>query len=162
MKIGIIGAGHIGGALTRRFRATGHQVTIANSRGPDSLAALADEIGATAGEVRDAVSGVEVVVVTIPLSKIPDLPRDLFADAPTDLIVVDTSNYYPQQRDGRLDGIEDGNTESGWVERHLGRPSPKHSTRSLPNICKTMASPLARRTASPWRSRVTTPRGRRP
>ena len=122
MKIGIIGAGNIGGALTRRFRAAGHHVVIANSRGADSLIALADETGATPGTVSDAVSGTELVVVTVPLSKIPELPSDLFVDASDDLIVIDTSNYYPQQRDGKLDGIEDGDTESGWVERHLGRP----------------------------------------
>jgi len=46
MKIGIIGAGQIGGTLARRFTALGHQVFIANSRGPETLAALARETGA--------------------------------------------------------------------------------------------------------------------
>lgn len=125
MKISLIGAGNIGGALANRFGTAGHQVMIANSRGPDTLAALAGKTGATAGSVEDAVSGAAVVVVTIPLHKIPDLPRDLFANAPADLVVIDTSNYYPQQRDGKLDGIEDGGTESGWVEQHLGHPVVK-------------------------------------
>ena len=47
MNIGIIGAGNIGGNLTRRFRGLGHKVFVANSRGPESLAGLAAETGAT-------------------------------------------------------------------------------------------------------------------
>ncbi len=47
MKIGIIGAGNIGGNLTRRFTAVGHDVSVANSRGPETLKALAEETGAT-------------------------------------------------------------------------------------------------------------------
>ncbi|WP_281409549.1 NADPH-dependent F420 reductase [Rhizobium ruizarguesonis] len=121
MKIGIVGAGNIGGALTRLFRAAGHEVTIANSRGPQSLADLSADTGARAAVIEDAVRGQEVVVVALPMNKIPSLPRELFASTPADVVVVDTSNYYPQQRDGRLDGIEDGSTESEWVEQHLGR-----------------------------------------
>lgn len=121
MKIGIIGAGNVGGALAHRFGATGHEVTIANSRGPASLTDLALETGAHAGTVEEAVAGNDVVVVALPLDKIPTLPKGLFADAPKDLIVIDTGNYYPQQRDGRIDGIENGLTESGWVGQQLGR-----------------------------------------
>jgi predicted dinucleotide-binding enzyme len=121
MKIGIVGAGNIGSALTRLLRAAGHEVTIANSRGPGSLADLSAETGARAAAIEDAVRGQEVVVVAVPTNKIPSLPRELFAATPADVVVIDTTNYYPQQRDGRLDGIEDG-TESEWVEQHLGRP----------------------------------------
>jgi hypothetical protein len=122
MKIGIIGAGHIGGALTRRFTAVGHQVLVANSRGPESLADLARETGATAVTAEAAVRGVEVVVVTIPLKNIPRLPKDLFAAVPKGVAVVDTCNYYPRQRDGRIAAIEAGMTESQWVASQLGRP----------------------------------------
>ena len=122
MKIGIVGTGNIGGALTRLFRAAGHEVTIANSRGPESLAELAAETGARAATIEDAVRGQEVVVVAVPNNRIPSLPRDLFAATPPQVVVIDTSNYYPQQRDGYLDGIEDGRTESEWVAQHLGRP----------------------------------------
>lgn len=121
MKIGIIGAGNIGSALAHRFGAAGHEVSIANSRGPASLEKLAADTGARAVSTQEAVSGAEVVVVTIPLNRVPDLPATLFAEAPADLIVIDTSNYYPQQRDGPIDGIESGQTESGWVEQQLGR-----------------------------------------
>jgi predicted dinucleotide-binding enzyme len=122
MKIGIIGAGNIGGALTRRFTALGHQVSVANSRGPESLAPLAKETGAKPVTVEEAARAGDVVVVTIPESKIPDLPKDLFAGVPRDVVVIDTGNYYPQQRDGRIEGIENGLTESQWVEQQLGRP----------------------------------------
>jgi predicted dinucleotide-binding enzyme len=125
MKIGIIGAGNIGTALTRRFTAAGHQVFVANSRGPESLRDLAAETGATPVSARDAARSGEVVVVTIPEKNIPQLPRDLFADVPADVVVVDTGNYYPRQRDGRIEPIEAGTTESRWVSQQLGRPVVK-------------------------------------
>jgi predicted dinucleotide-binding enzyme len=122
MKIGIIGAGNIGGALTRRFRAAGHEVSVANSRGPQTLTDLERETGAKAVTVEEAARGKGVVVVTIPLKAVPDLPKNLFASAPEDVVVIDTGNYYPQQRDGRIEAIENGTPESRWVEQQLGRP----------------------------------------
>ena len=122
MKIGIIGAGRIGGTLTRRLTALGHEVSVANSRGPETLADLAAETGAKPASVNDAARFGEVVVVTIPEKNIPDLPRDLFSGVPESVVVVDTGNYYPRQRDGRIDGIEAGLTESRWVARQLNRP----------------------------------------
>ena len=120
MKIGIIGTGNIGGALARRFRATGHDVAIANSRGPASLQALARETGARPVSIDDVVQGAELVVVAIPMTKFASLPAQLFAHATPDLIVVDTSNYYPRERDGRIAQIEAGLTESGWVQQRIG------------------------------------------
>jgi 8-hydroxy-5-deazaflavin:NADPH oxidoreductase len=125
MKVGIIGAGHIGGALARRLTALKHEVRVANSRGPQSLAALAKETGATPVEVKDAPKGADFVVVTIPEKNIPNLPKDLFAQVPAHVPVVDTGNYYPKQRDGRIREIEDGLTESQWVERQIGHPVVK-------------------------------------
>ena len=122
MKIGIIGAGRIGGTLTRRLTALGHEVSVANSRGPETLADLAAETGAKPVSVQDAARFGEVVVVTIPQKNIPDLPRDLFSGVPESVVVVDTGNYYPRQRDGRIDGIEAGLTESRWVAQQLNRP----------------------------------------
>lgn len=122
MKIGIIGTGNIGGNLTRRFRQLGHEVAIANSRGPQTLKDLAAETGAKPVTVKDAVKGRELVVITIPEAHIKDLPKDLFAGAGEDVVVVDTGNYYPRNRDGRIDGIENGLTESEWVSRQIGRP----------------------------------------
>ena len=125
MKIGIIGAGHIGGALTRRLRALGHDVSVANSRGPQTLAGLAKETGAHAVTVSEAARDKDVVVVTIPEKNVPQLPKDLFAGATDRTVVVDTGNYYPRQRDGRIAEIEQGMTESRWVSRQLGRPVVK-------------------------------------
>jgi predicted dinucleotide-binding enzyme len=65
------------------------------------------------------------VVVTIPQGRIANLPKDLFAGVPDSVVVVDTGNYYPQRRDGRISGIEDGMIESRWVETQLGRPVVK-------------------------------------
>ena len=125
MNIGIIGAGNIGGNLTRRFRELGHDVFVANSRGPESLADLAAETGAMPVSVTEAAQHGDVVIVTIPEKNIPNLPRDLFVGVSDSVVVVDTGNYYPQQRDGRIAAIEDGMTESGWVSEQLGRPVVK-------------------------------------
>jgi 8-hydroxy-5-deazaflavin:NADPH oxidoreductase len=122
MRIGIIGAGQIGGTLARRLAALGHEVFIANSRGPASLAGLAKETGAKPVTVEQAARSGEVVIVTIPMKNIPRLPAGLFDGVPENVVVVDTGNYYPQQRDGRIDPIERGTTESRWVSEQLGRP----------------------------------------
>ena len=125
MKIGIIGAGHIGGTLARRLTALGHDVRIANSRGPESLAKLAADSGATAVSVPEAARAGELVIVTIPEKNVSRLPAGLFEGAGDDLVIVDTGNYYPQQRDGRIEGIETGTPESQWVEQQLGHPVVK-------------------------------------
>ncbi|MDI6029354.1 NAD(P)-binding domain-containing protein, partial [Corticibacterium sp. UT-5YL-CI-8] len=122
MKIGIIGAGQIGGTLTRRLTSLGHDVRVANSRGPETLRDLATETGAKAVSVQDAVRGVDIVVVTIPQKHVADLPKNLFADTPAQTVVIDTGNYYPRERDGRIEPIEAGTLESRWVEQQLGRP----------------------------------------
>src|SRR5262245_22672256 len=125
MKIGIIGAGQIGGTLTRHLRRLGHQVSVANSRGPESLAGLARETGAIPVTVEKAARAGDVVIVTIPQNRIPELREDLFEGVSKDVVVVETGNYYPKQRDGRIKEIEDGMLESRWVEEHLGRPVVK-------------------------------------
>src|SRR5262245_52321902 len=125
MRIGIIGAGQIGGTLARHLARLGHRVSIANSRGPDSLAALAAEIGATPVSVVEAANSGEVVIVSIPQKSIPDLPRGLFANVPDSIVVVDTGNYYPELRDGRIDTMEGGMLDSEWVALQLGRPVVK-------------------------------------
>jgi predicted dinucleotide-binding enzyme len=125
MKIGIIGAGHIGGNLTRRFAALGHEVAVANSRGPETLADLAAETGATAVPVEKAADGADVVIVTIPQKNVPDLPEGVLDGGNPGAVFIDTNNYYPQQRDGKIDAIEAGATESRWVSDQLGHPFVK-------------------------------------
>ena len=125
MKIGIIGDGKIGGTLTLRLTAVGHDVFLANSRGPQTLAKIAEETGAKAVTPKEAARSGDVVVVSIPEGHVPDLPKELFADVPETVVVVDTGNYYPRQRDGRIEEIEAGLPESRWVERQLGRPVVK-------------------------------------
>jgi predicted dinucleotide-binding enzyme len=125
MKIGIIGAGNIGGNLARRLTSLGHEVRIANSRGPQTLAELADETGATPVEVADAAEGADLVVVTIPEKAVPGLPAGVLDRAAPGAVVVDTGNYYPRERDGRIEAIETGSTESRWVSQQLGRPVVK-------------------------------------
>jgi predicted dinucleotide-binding enzyme len=122
MKIGIIGAGQIGGTLARRLTELGHKVSVANSRGPETLSDLAAQTGATAVSVPEAVRGVDLIVVTIPQKNVPNLPAGLFADTSDRVVIVDTGNYYPRQRDGRIEAIEAGIPESRWVEQQLGRP----------------------------------------
>jgi 8-hydroxy-5-deazaflavin:NADPH oxidoreductase len=122
MNIGIIGAGHIGGTLTRRLTTLGHMVFVANSRGPETLSDLAADTGAKAVSVTEAAVSGAVVIVTIPMKNLPNLPRDLFRRAADRVFVFDTCNYYPQQRDGRIEAIERGMTESRWVEQKLNHP----------------------------------------
>jgi 8-hydroxy-5-deazaflavin:NADPH oxidoreductase len=125
MRIGIIGAGHIGGTLTRRLTALGHTVSVANSRGPESLKDLAQETGAKPVTATEAARAGELVIVTIPMKNLSKLPRDLFQGTFEGVAVVETCNYYPRQRDGRIQPIEDGLPESRYVEQQLGRPVVK-------------------------------------
>ena len=125
MKIGIIGAGNIGGTLTRRLTALGHTVLVANSRGPESLEKLAAETGAVPVPITEIAQDVDMVIVSIPLKNIPSLPSGVLDVLPAGVVVVDTSNYQPKQRDGKIEEIENGMTESRWTETHLGHPVVK-------------------------------------
>ena len=123
MKIGILGAGHIGRTLARKLAAAGHEVKVANSRGPATIAAEALSTGAQAVTKEDAVSKVEVVILSTPFASIPCL-APLVADLPAKTVVIDTSNYIPA-RDERIEAIENGMTDSVWVTEQLGRPIAK-------------------------------------
>lgn len=125
MKIGIIGAGAIGGTLTRRLTALGHDVAVANSRDPETLAALASETGATAVWAKDAARDADLVIVSIPQKAVPDLAPGILAGRRAGAPVIETNNYYPQQRDGRIDAIEQGTPESRWVADQLDAPVVK-------------------------------------
>ncbi|MBD0860408.1 NAD(P)-binding domain-containing protein [Gordonia sp. zg691] len=122
MKIGIIGAGFIGGTLTRRLTALGHDVRVANSRAPETLADLASETGATAVWAADAAQDADLVIVSIPQKNTPDLAAGILDARKPGAPVIETNNYYPQQRDGKIQEIEDGTPESVWVSKLLGVP----------------------------------------
>src|SRR6201994_1892438 len=122
MEIGIIGAGQIGGTLTRLLTKQGHTVKVSNSRDPETLADLAAETGATAVWAKDAPVDADLVIVSIPQKNTPDLASGIVATRKPDAPVIETNNYYPQQRDGRIEAIEAGTPESVWVAEHLGAP----------------------------------------
>ncbi len=117
MRIGIIGAGHIGGTLARLFTRAGHEVAVSNSRGPDTLRGLVAELGdrARAATPAEAARFGEVVVVAIPFGRYRELPADALAGK----IVIDTNNYFPQ-RDGNIPELAAGRaTSSELLQRHL-------------------------------------------
>ena len=122
MKIGVIGVGEIGGTLAAGWSGAGHAVRVANSRGPDAVRTFADEIGAVAADVRGAVEGAEVVLLSMPFPAVATLPGDLFDRAAEGVVIIDTANYYPDVRDPRIPEIDAGMPESVWVARQLGRP----------------------------------------
>ena len=124
MKIGIIGAGHIGGNLAQLFVRHGHQVSIANSRGPQTLGDVAQRTGATPVEVADAPRDADLVVVAVPLKAVAELPKGLLDSAAPGAVVIDTNNYYPQ-RDGQIQPIDDGRVSARWVGDQLGHPVVK-------------------------------------
>lgn len=123
MNIGILGTGHIGKTLVKKLSAAGHDVKVANSRGPETIDPDLLTNGAQAVTTQEAVSGVEVIILSIPLNRIPEI-APLIAAAPEDTVVIDTSNYYPH-RDTRIEAIEAGQVESLWVVEQLGRPIAK-------------------------------------
>ena len=115
--LGIIGAGHIGSQVARVAIANGYDVVIANSRGPETLAALVAELGpkARAATAQEAAAAADVAVVTVPLRAIDDLPAEQLAGK----IVLDTNNYY-FERDGRIEALDKGETTtSELVQRAL-------------------------------------------
>jgi predicted dinucleotide-binding enzyme len=120
MKIGIIGAGNIGSTLARKLAKAGHSVLIANSRGPETLKNLAEETGAKAVSALNATQGVNVVILSIPFAKLP-LLREFITKLPNDVVVADTSNYFPV-RDGQIPAIDGGKVESLWVTEQIGHP----------------------------------------
>ncbi|HEX3267822.1 MAG TPA: NAD(P)-binding domain-containing protein [Gaiellaceae bacterium] len=117
MRIGIIGAGHIGGTLARLFVDGGHEVAVSNSRGPETLESLVEELGdrARATTAADAALFGDVAVVSVPFGRYRELPTEAAAGK----IVIDTNNYYPQ-RDGHFEELDsDRITSSELLQAHL-------------------------------------------
>lgn len=117
MRIGIIGAGHIGGTLAALFLKAGHEVAVSNSRGPETLQDLVSELGegARAMTPAEAAAYGELAVVSIPFGRYREVPAEAF----TGKVVIDTNNYYPQ-RDGHFAELDSGGrTSSELLQAHL-------------------------------------------
>ena len=115
--IGLIGAGHIGSQLARLGVAHGYYVVISNSRGPETLSALVQELGpkARAATAAGAAEAGDIVVVTVPLKNYRKMPVAPLAGK----IVIDTNNYYPQ-RDGQIPELDNESiTTSELLQAHL-------------------------------------------
>ncbi|MCW2711784.1 MAG: oxidoreductase coenzyme F420-dependent [Marmoricola sp.] len=115
--IGLIGSGHIGSTVARLAVAAGHDVVLSNSRGPETLTDLVDELGpqARAATPAEAAAAGDVVVVTIPLKAYREVPVEPLRGK----VVIDTNNYYPQ-RDGQLAELDDESTTvSELLQAHL-------------------------------------------
>jgi predicted dinucleotide-binding enzyme len=115
--IGIIGAGHIGSQVARKAVQLGYDVVISNSRGPETLTDLVDELGphARAATAAEAAAAADFAVVTVPLKNLKDIPVQPLAGK----VVIDTNNYY-WERDGRYPELDNGEaTTSGLLQEHL-------------------------------------------
>jgi predicted dinucleotide-binding enzyme len=122
MKIAIVGIGSIGATLARRLVTAGHEVSVANSRGKETVSAFAEEAGAVPCDLQDVFDGADAVIISIPQPAMAALPKNLLVALPSSVPVVDTSNYYPGLRDERIAALEKGQTESVWVSEQLCRP----------------------------------------
>ncbi len=116
MRIGIIGAGRIGSTLARLAVDAGHEVAMANSRGPATLLALRAELGpnAHARTVEQTAEFAELAVLAIPFFAYAGLP----ADALSGKVVADATNYYAD-RDGTIEGLDGAVTSSELVGERL-------------------------------------------
>ena len=119
MNIGVIGTGDIGAVIVKKLRDAGYPVKMANSKGPDSLRELAAKTGATPVSVEEVVQDVDIVFLVLPQKAFPVLPKGLLNKPKKGTIVIDVGNYY-SWRDGRIDEIESGLTDSAWVEKQIG------------------------------------------
>lgn len=124
MKIGIIGVGAIGSVLSKKLSANGHQVTVANSKGSETVPAEALAFGATAGTTKEAITDQDVLIISIPFTQINTIADTIKENIDARTIIIDTGNYYPV-RDGNIQEIIDGQAESVWVSEKLGRPIAK-------------------------------------
>src|SRR5438270_11510380 len=124
MNFGVIGPGDIGEVIIRKLRDAGYRVKMANSRGPESLKDLGAKTGAIPVSLEQVVQDVDMLFIVVPQKAIPELSKGFLNKARKETIVMDVGNYYPF-RDGRIDELENGLTESAWIERQIGRPVVK-------------------------------------
>lgn len=125
MNIGIIGIGAIGGTIAKKLVKAGHTVKVANSRGKDAAKDFAAEIGAVPSDLAEIGEGVDVLIISVPYGAIPALPGSVFDRLSENAIIVDTGNFYPEVRNEKIAGLGEGQTESLWLSRRIGRPVVK-------------------------------------
>jgi 8-hydroxy-5-deazaflavin:NADPH oxidoreductase len=118
MRFGIIGAGPIGSIISKKLVKIGYDVKIADARGIERLEGK--EFAGTPVRVEDVIKNIEVLIISLPIKAMPSI-RDIINQVGEEVIIVDTSNYYPF-RDNKIEEIENGMVESVWVSNQLGRP----------------------------------------
>lgn len=121
MKIAIIGTGVLGGTIAKKLATVGYKVKVTDTSPISVMQETAIKLGAEAATIQEVVKDVDVVIISIPTIAIPNLPKDLFKELPKEVIVIDTTNYYPY-RDGLMDELANGKLESVWVAEQIGRP----------------------------------------
>ncbi|MET9014938.1 NAD(P)-binding domain-containing protein [Streptomyces olivaceoviridis] len=140
MKITIIGAGAIGGNLACKLSLAGHDVQVADARGPEAVTAEVLESGARAVALDESVQGRDAIILAIPFGAAGQLAQ-LFATVSAETVVIDTSNYYPHLS-GRIEEVEDGGkVESVYTSELLGRPVVKAWNAALAETQRTRAVP---------------------
>jgi predicted dinucleotide-binding enzyme len=157
MRIGIIGAGNMGATLAAQLTRLGHQVVIANSRGPRTLAGVAAQTGATPVPVTEVSSNADVLIAAAPEKSIPALPAGLLSALPEDTVVIDAGNYVPELRDGHIDAIDAGLPESQWVQSQLRHPVVKTFNTIRPASLAPLSTPPtcpSTPPGRPWRTRL--------
>lgn len=141
MKIGIIGSGAIGGTLALKLSAAGHEVTLANSRGANTVPTEYLAQGAQAGDTSTLPEDLDVLILSIPPQALPQL-AGVVASLPAETILVDTSNYYPGLN-GQIEELNAGKTQAVWVAEQLGRPVVKAWNAVLAEVLKDPVRPSA-------------------
>jgi predicted dinucleotide-binding enzyme len=122
LQIGFLGAGNIGTALARHFARLGHEVLLSNSRGPETLKDKAAELGVKAVTSAEAAKAKDFVVLTVPQLFLPRLKPLLDAAQPSNAVIIDTCNYYPDMRDGHIPELDESGIDSVWTSKQIGRP----------------------------------------
>ena len=145
--VGLIGSGNIGSTVARLAVDAGHDVVLSNSRGPETLKDLVEELGphARAATAAEAAEAGDVVVVTVPLKAYRDVPVAPLAGK----VVIDTNNYYPE-RDGHFPELDDESTTvSELLQAHLPE---SRVVKGFNNIVAAHLGELARPSGSADRS----------
>ncbi|UYZ01739.1 NAD(P)-binding domain-containing protein [Peribacillus frigoritolerans] len=137
MKFGIIGAGTIGSIISKKLVKNGHDVKIADARGIEHLEGK--ELAGTPVLIEDVMTNIEVLIISLPLTALPSI-RNIIEQVGEEVIVVDTSNYYPS-RDQKIAEIENGMVESNWVSNQLGKPIIKAFNNLLAHTLENEGTP---------------------